>query len=119
MGLDMYLGMRKDTRFIEMGYWRKSNAIHNWFVNTLANGVDECQEIPVTVDDLKELRDLCNKVKDNNELAPNLLPTTTGFFFGNTSYDEGYFNDINYTLDILEPLIENHADKEFVYQASW
>jgi hypothetical protein len=28
-----------------VGYWRKANAIHGWFINNVADGVDECQEI--------------------------------------------------------------------------
>jgi len=28
----------------EVGYWRKANQIHNWFVENVQNGIDECQE---------------------------------------------------------------------------
>ena len=27
----------------DVGYWRKANAIHNYFVQRCQNGVDECQ----------------------------------------------------------------------------
>jgi hypothetical protein len=30
---------------LPMGYWRKANAIHGYFVNVHANGVDECHQI--------------------------------------------------------------------------
>jgi hypothetical protein len=119
MGLDMYLSVQDGTEFKEIGYWRKSNAIHYWFVNTLANGVDECQEIKVTHEDLCKLLDLCNVIKNNHEIAEELLPTRSGFFFGNTSYNEGYFSDIDETIKILTDVITLYPDSEFVYQASW
>ncbi|MBW6469642.1 MAG: hypothetical protein K0A90_00290, partial [Methanosarcinaceae archaeon] len=33
--------------------WRKSNAIHKWFVNNVQSGVDDCKDYNVTIDDLK------------------------------------------------------------------
>ena len=59
MGLDMYLGVRTSEGMQEVGYWRKANAIHGWFVRELADGVDECQEIPVSKIKLLELQALC------------------------------------------------------------
>jgi len=53
MGLDMYL-MNNEAE--EIGYWRKANAIHGWFVRNCADGVDECQPIAVSRDDLTALR---------------------------------------------------------------
>lgn len=43
---------------VPIRYWRKANAIHNWFVENIANGVDECQEIYVTIEDLHNLDDV-------------------------------------------------------------
>jgi len=55
-----------------VGYWRKANAIHGWFVRELANGVDECQRIRVDKDDLIKLRDLCvNALANRSEAVPN------------------------------------------------
>jgi len=36
-------------------YWRKANAIHKWFVDNLADGVDDCRPLWVSTDHLKEL----------------------------------------------------------------
>jgi hypothetical protein len=52
-----------------VGYWRKANAIHGWFVRELANGVDNCERIRVTRDDLKRLRDLCVNELSNRAMA--------------------------------------------------
>jgi hypothetical protein len=103
---------------VPMGYWRKSNMIHHWFVNNLADGVDECQPIYVNRKNLEDLKDLCITVVANPELAEQLLPTGSGFFFGSTSYDKYYFGDLNDTIGILTKCLESKFDY-FEYQASW
>ena len=65
---------------VPMGYWRKSNMIHHWFVNNLADGVDECQPITVRREDLEQLKEVCINVIAVPELAEELLPTGSGFF---------------------------------------
>ena len=42
-----------------VGYWRKANAIHNFFVQTLGGGEDNCQEMWVSRVHLVDLRTLC------------------------------------------------------------
>lgn len=44
--------------FEEVAYWRKVNAVHAWLVNTVQEGVDECQmSRPIAREELVELRD--------------------------------------------------------------
>lgn len=53
-----------------IGYWRKANAIHQWFVDNVQDGEDDCQyHREVTEDDLIELRDLCIDVVEHSPLA--------------------------------------------------
>jgi hypothetical protein len=153
MGLDMYLHRRRDVanwswlppeakrevtltiggkvvplvnpQTIEekVGYWRKANAIHKFFVD-LAGGVDECQKIEVSNANLQKLFNLCNEVLATPELAPNKLPTESGFFFGSTEYDEWYIKGLKETVEILRPLLDPvpsfYADDvSYYYQASW
>ena len=48
-----------------------------------------------------------------------LLPTTSGFFFGGTDYDEYYVNDIKETIDIVTKVLETtDFEKEMVYYVS-
>jgi len=103
---------------VPMGYWRKSNMIHHWFVNNLAEGVDECQPITVRREDLEQLKEVCINVIAVPEMAEELLPTGSGFFFGSTDYDEYYFGDLNDTLGIINRCLESKFDY-FEYQASW
>ena len=63
MGLDMHLsGKNSDGSLTEVAYWRKANAIHRWFVDHVQNGVDKCQESPVTREQLNELLSVCHEV---------------------------------------------------------
>ena len=39
------------------------------------------------------------KIMQNSELAKELLPTTTGFFFGGTDYDEYYMEELPFDID--------------------
>jgi hypothetical protein len=103
---------------VPMGYWRKSNMIHHWFVNNLADGVDECQPITVRREDLETLKELCIQAIANPTDAEALLPTGGGFFFGSTSYDEYYFGDLNDTVGIINRCLDSKFDY-FEYQASW
>ena len=111
-----------------VGYWRKANQIHNWFVNNIQDGIDECQESYVPLEMLVELRDICRKINKTKSqaLVEELLPPSEGFFFGGTEVDDYYFEDIKETLKILNPLIKEleKENKEGVhssilYQASW
>jgi hypothetical protein len=112
----------KATRIIfELGYWRKANAIHGWFVRNVQEGEDKCQTSYVPLEKLQELRDVCKKILDNVDLAAELLPSTKGFFFGSYEYDEYYLRDIERTLDILDKVLSNPEAKNWwiTYHASW
>lgn len=108
----------------EAGYWRKANQIHGWFVENVQDGVDECQETHVKIGDLKSLLCVCKEVLNNRDRAEELLPVTSGCFFGGREYDEYYFHDVERTVGILESIINEIDDEgnlpyEVYYQSSW
>lgn len=103
----------------EVAYWRKANQIHNWFVQNVQNGVDECQNSYVSREKLEELLDVCTKVAADNTLAETLLPSASGFFFGGTEYDEWYFKDVTNTIEYLTDILSDEDADEFEYYASW
>jgi hypothetical protein len=107
------------TITVEAGYWRKSNQIHNWFVANVQEGKDECQDSYVSREQLKELREVCQKVLDNNKLAEQLLPTKEGFFFGGKDYDQWYFNDLEETIKIIDNALLMPDQWDFNYRSSW
>jgi hypothetical protein len=106
-----------------VGYWRKANAIHGWFVNECAKGVDDCQKVYAPREKLVELLELCKQVTHEPAMAGDVLPPTSGFFFGTYEIDDWYMQDMNYTIQMLEHVLsiipENDWDWSFIYQASW
>lgn len=137
-----------DVKF-EVGYWRKANHIHNWFVQNVQNGKDECDPYYVSRKQLEELRDTCkdviNSLKDsktkevkikvgfskgkdiydkikvfkNTELANSKLPAKEGFFFGSTKYNKWYLKDLQHTIKIINKCLKLPNDWDFEYRSSW
>ena len=54
--------------FDNVGYWRKANQIHAWFVENVQNGCDDCKAYEVSEEQLEELLDICKRVKDASKL---------------------------------------------------
>lgn len=90
-----------------IGYWRKANAIHDWFVKNVQDGEDDCARHLLYFEDIAILKAICKQVLDDHSLAPKLLPTAEGFFFGSTEYDDWYFHEIKYTFDLCCFLYNN------------
>lgn len=140
------------TIFEQIGYWRKANHIHNWFVENVQDGIDECDTYEVTKEQLEDLLSVCKEVLNNSKLvkgkvvngqkyengkmvniyqdgeyiedssvAEELLPTTPGFFFGGTEYDEWYYKDVENTINIIENVLRTTDFKHEVvmYHSSW
>ena len=118
MGLDMYL-YQKETH--EVAYWRKANAIHGWIINN-TDAVDNGTPIHLSKRLLIQLRDTCAEVLKvgTTDYAEELLPPTSGFFFGSTEVDEWYWDNIKETVTKLTEIIDQSVeDQEFEYYASW
>lgn len=133
MGLDMYLygaelkwGEPKQEILTEEIYWRKANAIHNWMVENVQDGVDNCAYYSISESDLKDLATQCRKVLNNPsvERAMEILPTKEGFFFGGTDlndpYDwEWYLGCLKYTVSKIEKLLAEDKYNYYLYSSSW
>lgn len=133
MGLDMYLtghaypddkkdeyDMQIDVVICTIGYWRKANAIHKWFVDNVQDKVDDCKEYRVTRDKLEQLKKICSEVIEEKD--PSKLPTQSGFFFGSTSYDECYYQDLHDTIEYCDKALKRMNDDEHFrvyYRSSW
>lgn len=133
----------------EVGYQRKANAIHNWIINNVADGVDDCKPVSLSNEDIVKLRDTIIKVLDasvlvkgkiqngtryedgketpimedgkyieDSTVAQELLPTGSGFFFGNTDYNEYYYDDLVDALKICKEMLKDDS-ADYYYQASW
>jgi hypothetical protein len=53
----------------EVMYWRKANHIHNWFVENVQDGIDNCATHYVSPDQLRALLDACERVIEASELV--------------------------------------------------
>ena len=119
MGLDIYFTKRKEE---EIGYFRKVNFLVKYFENL---GFDVENQTPFKINkyDVKDLLNRCDQVLKNHDKAPELLPTMGLFFFGNTEYNEDYFNDVkevkDYIKNILLPEFDNLSDEEEIYFKIW
>lgn len=58
------------------------------------------------------------KIMKNAELAEELLPSQSGFFFGSTDYDEYYMQDIEDTIKIIEDVLKDKTCDTY-YHSSW
>ena len=74
------------------------------------------------------LLDVCKEVKNNPEKAEELLPPQSGFFFGDVTIDEYYFQDIDKTIKIIEGVLSEQViakngrafyPSDFYYHSSW
>lgn len=120
MGLNQWIVKRNrgsdDEIVLE---WRKCNEIHGYF-DRLFDGVENCGEYPVTLEHLKELRNVCQWVLENHNLAEELLPTFGGIFFGSYEYDERYFSRLKSTVSKLDDFFEeNEGEGQYYYLAWW
>lgn len=130
MGLDMYLYARKkgencadeDEDNYEVAYWRKANQIRNWFINHIPyfSYEDNLGEYDISKELLIQLYCDVKTVLKNHKLADKLFPTSSGFFFGSTEYDEYYFKTLRYTKKILEEIFNDiNFDREQIYYTEW
>jgi hypothetical protein len=104
---------------MKIGYWRKANAIHQWFVDNCQNGEDDCRDAYVSREKLEELLGVVKEVLADHSKADELLPTQQGCFFGSTEYDKYYFQDLELTKKMLKNALSMPKEWDFGYQSSW
>ncbi len=101
---------------VEIGYWRKANAIHAWFVRHCQEGKDECQKTYVPKEKLQELLETCRESLKNKKV---ILEPQDGFFFGSTEINEYYWGDIKRTVKIISKALEIGDGWDIYYRSSW
>ena len=116
----------------EVGYWRKFNALHGWFVQNCGDGEDRCQEIHVSDDmmtnlleTLKKVQTILNKselvtkvlvdwngkdyevqVYDKTDEVEEIFAPTEGFFFGSGEIDKYFKEYVDETVELIESLLK-------------
>lgn len=66
-----------------------------------------------------EVNRIPGKIIEDPSIAKAELPTRSGFFFGNTEYDEGYIFDLKNTVKIIDRCLKLPDIWSFEYRASW
>lgn len=89
----------------QVGYWRKANHIHDWFVKNVQDGEDDCRyHNEVTKEALEELLDVCETVLANSELVDGQIQN--GYHSENgqmvpTMEDGKYIKDPSVAMELL------------------
>lgn len=78
-----------------VGYWRKANQIHSWFVENVQYGEDDCQPHYVGKGQIEELLSICQKIVNSTKLVP-------GTVVNGQSLENGKWKDILEDGRILE-----------------
>ena len=118
---------------IPIAYWRKVNCIHNWFVENVQGGNDNCDRHYVSDEKIKELIKEIDNILSEPDPKTKLakaeanLPNTTGCFFGSQEYDKYYFEDLKYTKERMQACLDwqnkmagtGKCFDSFYYQSSW
>ena len=120
--LDAHQFITKDsfngiTCMIPVGYWRKANAIHRWFVYNCGGG-ERDSGLYVDISELHDLKKICLEVLADHSKAMELLPPMEGFFFGTTEVGDWYFRDLEHTVKMIEKIEQSKYDT-FEYTSSW
>lgn len=76
---------------------------------------ENCSEQEITVGELKELVRRCNIVLEDKreDVAIEELPTTCGFFFGSTDYDDYYYENVEAVRDWANGVIDSTDETEY------
>lgn len=102
----------------EIGYFRKVNFLMSFF-----DYDGNCEYKEIAKCELEDLRDACKEISRmkpiNKERCAELLPTQSGFFFGNTDYDQWYFNDVREVFEWVDGVLDHLADDEVVLMYCW
>ena len=97
----------------ENAYFRKANFVYNFFSPKL-----EGEACFVTKEDLETLIERCDKVlaDKDEDTSRELLPTTSGFFFGSTAYDYWYYQDVKSCKRQMTKLLRGYnEDTDVIY----
>lgn len=129
MGLDQYFfKKRKGVDEADgVGYFRKCNMLRKWMVDRVQYPEDgNCVDFLVSKETLEQLVADCETVlaaknqKNAESVASRVMPTQGGFFFGNTEYNEYYYNDVELIRDTVSEIIKGtDFDNEDICYHEW
>lgn len=78
---------------VRVGYWRKFDPLHQWFVNNVQGAYDDCRPAFVSPEVLTELEEQLDQVDDDPQSASEHFTVE-----GDSTLNE---SDVDYTLKVL------------------
>lgn len=72
----------------EIGYWRKANAVHAWFVRNVQDGEDDCKEYYVSREKASELLLICQTIIKSCKLVKGMVSS------GQRMKDDGTWEEV-------------------------
>lgn len=76
-----------------VGYWRKANAIHQWFVDNCQGGNDDCNYHYVDPEQLKELKSICEEILNKSIIKKGKVKNGASYQNGEMkeNYEDGEY----------------------------
>ena len=99
----------------EVAYFRKVNFLLPFF-----EYYEDCSRLEIDDYKIDELLVKCKQVLEDHSLAETLLPTQGGFCFGNTEYNDWYFEDVKEVYDKFSEIAEDfNSDEDMLVMVCW
>ena len=99
----------------EVAYFRKVNFLLPFFEYG-----ENCSRLEIDDYKIDELLFKCKQVLEDHSLAETLLPTLGGFFFGNSEYNDWYFEDVKEVYDKFSEIAEDfNSDEDMLVMVCW
>jgi len=130
-------------------YWRKVNAIHKFFCDNGSLAADGTEQVGYYLVEKQKILNLIERIdaiisdkpkqeqikywsieqgkeisetvdyKLNITLAEELLPTESGFFFGDTDYNYWYYIDLDRTSKMLKKELASVPNQQVWFYYAW
>lgn len=123
MGLDQYFFVKTEgvegEESIKAAKLRKCNMLHTWVSAYCEREPENCEEIKLPRSAVEKMISDVEIVLSDPTLGPTILPTTDGFFFGSTEYDDFYLAKIEDVAVRLSDMLVEHDDVRWFYYVEW
>lgn len=98
----VFAQMLPEYEYEEVYYYRKFNALQNYFESY--HNIQNCEDVEINIEILDDIEHRLQLVLDDNTLAEQYFPSVGGFFYGDTTYNNYYYEDCQTLLNQLSSL---------------
>ena len=123
LDIDVYKDLKKSAKnsdkpkYKDIAYFRKVNFLYAFFRDSL-NKEDSWESgveyATITKEQIEKLVENCKLVLQNHDRAEELLPTSSGFFFGSLEYNDYYFESVADVLKTFQEVLDEY-DEDYCY----